>query len=121
MAWFRAALCCECDPDCGQQNAEPGHEAAEVVASGGKHGVDGVAGLAGEVIAAHSVFGFGVADERLNRRSAPHLAFDRIGHPALLAGSKDLEEVFGWRVVALVTGVAKDALKRDAGLRLDLG
>jgi superfamily I DNA/RNA helicase len=74
-------LCCESDPDCGEQKTEPGQETAEIVAGGGKHGVDGIAGLAGEIVAAHSVFGFGMADDRLNCRSSPPLALDRLAYP----------------------------------------
>ncbi len=67
MDWFVAASCRESDPDCGQQEAEPGQQAAEVVAGGGEHGVDRIAGLPGKAIAVHSVVGFGVASARRAR------------------------------------------------------
>lgn len=107
---------CESGPDCGQQKTEPRQEAAEVVADGGKHDVDCIAGLAGKIVATHSVARFGMADERLNRRSAPDLSFDCVGHPALLAGGIDLEAMLLRRIVALVAGVAEGALERDADL-----
>jgi len=111
----------ESGPEFGLQKTEPSHQAADIVAHGGEDGVDCIAGLAGEIVAAHSVAGFGMADERLNRRSAPHLLFDWAGYATLLAGGKDLEAMLLRRVVALVTGIAEDALERDADLLLDLG
>jgi hypothetical protein len=41
--------------DCEQKEFQPGDEASEVVTGGGEHGVNGVAGGLGEVIAAHAV------------------------------------------------------------------
>jgi hypothetical protein len=58
MGWFRAALRCKGDPDCRQhpdcrpQKREPCQEAAGIAACGGKHGVDGIAGLPRVVIPA---------------------------------------------------------------------
>jgi hypothetical protein len=66
------------------------------------------------------VAGFGTGDERLNR-PAPHPAFGCVDSLAPLAGGIDLEAMLLRCVVALLTGVAKDALKRDANLLLDLG
>jgi CHAD domain-containing protein len=59
------------------------------------------------------VAGFGTADERLNR-PAPHPAFGCVDPLAPLAGGIDLEAMLLRCVVALLTGVAKDVLKRDA-------
>lgn len=73
------------DTACEQQKAEPCQEAPKIVAHGGEHSVDGVAGRAGEVIAVHTVLVCGVADDRFDGRSAPHLALDRLGHAAFLA------------------------------------
>ena len=63
----------------------PARRPAEVVADGGEHGIDRVAGQACEMIAAYSVFGLGMADDRLDRRPSSHLALDRWGHPPLSA------------------------------------
>ena len=82
-------------PDRGQQESEPGQEAAEVVADSGEHGIACIAGQTGEMVAANSVFGLGMADDRLNGRPSPHLAFDCVRHPPLLAGGTDLEAMFG--------------------------
>ena len=43
---------------------------------GGEDGVDLIALLAGEVIAADAMLAFGVADDRLDSRAATELAFD---------------------------------------------
>ena len=53
-------------PDCGQPKSQPGEEPAEVVASGGQHRVDGVVLRVGAVVAAHSVFGFEMTDDRFD-------------------------------------------------------
>jgi hypothetical protein len=57
-----------------------------VVGAGGEDGVERTAGLAGKGVAAHTVVGFGMADERLNCRAAP-LGWWR--RPSLLDGRVD--------------------------------
>ena len=51
-----------------QQKPEPSDEAAEVAAGGGENGVCGVALSKPEIIAAHAVFGFEMADDGLDWR-----------------------------------------------------
>ena len=53
--------------------------------------------------------GFGVSDDRFDRRAAAQLAFDRFGDPASLAGDIDLELVVGRGVVAAIAAVGDDA------------
>ena len=65
----------------------------EVVADGGEHGVDGVAGAVSEVIASHAVLGLEVSDHGLDRSTALELAFDLRCNATLLAGGVDLEPV----------------------------
>ena len=60
-------------------------ESSEVVSRGGEDGVGRIALLAGEVIAAHAMLAFGVADDRLDSRAATQLAFDVFGDASLLA------------------------------------
>lgn len=55
------------------------------VAGGGEDGIDGVALVMPEVIAAHSMFGFEMADDRLDGGSPSQLASDLGCHPPLLA------------------------------------
>jgi hypothetical protein len=56
----------------------------EVVADGGEHGVDGVAGAVSEMIAAHAVLGLEMSDHRLDGGTSPELAFD-LGRDATLS------------------------------------
>lgn len=85
----------------------------EVVAGGGQDGVDGIALGMGEIVAAHPVLVFDVADHRFDRRSPSHLTLDGRCHAALLAGGEDPELVAERSVVAAVAGVGEDA--RDIG------
>ncbi len=57
---------CQSDPDRGEQKSEPCQEASEVIAGGGEHGIDRVSGASGEIVSAHPMFGFGMADDRLD-------------------------------------------------------
>jgi hypothetical protein len=112
MAWFRPALCCEGDPNYGQPKAEPRQQSAEIVADGGQDGVDGIAGLVlrdscGPWLDLAWLMSGSIC------RSAPHLAFDCVAHPPLTPGGVGLEAMLFRRIVALVTGIAKDAPKRD--------
>lgn len=88
---------------------QPPEQEGEVVAGGGQDGVEGGALLAGEVVAAHSVFALDVADDGLDRRPPPHLALDGWGDAALLAGGEDPELVALRCVVAAIAGVGEDA------------
>src|SRR5437763_3078104 len=74
-----------------QKPSQPAQEEAEVVAGGGEHGIDAVAVASLEIIAAHSVLGLDMADDRLDRSAAFHLAADRFGDPANLAADPDPE------------------------------
>lgn len=58
------------------------------------------------MIAAHAVFGFEMANDRLDGGTSFHLAFDLRGDAALLASGVDLELVFWRRVVATVSGIS---------------
>jgi hypothetical protein len=71
-----------------QQKPQPREEAAKVVAGGGEHGVDGVA--AGEVIAAHAVVFFEVADDGLDGGPSFEFTLDLRRDAALLAAREDL-------------------------------
>lgn len=51
-----------------QKLPEPVEQQRDVVAGGGQDGVDGVALLAGEVVAVHPVFGLDVADGSIAER-----------------------------------------------------
>ena len=64
-----------------QQRLQPAEEATEVVASGGEDGIGGIALAAPEVVPAHAMLGFEMADDRLDGRAAAQLAFD-LGPPA---------------------------------------
>ena len=57
-----------------QKGFEPSEEKAEIVAGGGENGVGAVAVAALEVIAVRAMLGLDVADHRLDRGWAPHLA-----------------------------------------------
>jgi hypothetical protein len=70
-------------------------EAAEVVAGGGEHGVDGIATRMGEIVAAHAVIIFEMPDHRLDGGAALELTLDLRGDATLLAGGVDPEPVLG--------------------------
>ena len=107
--------------ECEQRERQPGQQPPEVVAGGGEDGVDRVALLACEVIAAHPMLAFGVADDRLDGRAAAQLAFDLVGDAPLLTRDIDLEAIVWRRVVAAVSPIGDDAGETDADLRLDFG
>jgi hypothetical protein len=75
-------------PDSEQQKPQPREEAAEVVAGGGEHGVDGVAACVGEVIAAYAVMFLEMADDGLNAGTPFELALDLRRDAALLAARR---------------------------------
>jgi hypothetical protein len=50
--------------DGGPEKGDPGDQAAEVVADGGRQGVGGVAGAAFELVTVHAVIGFKMIDDR---------------------------------------------------------
>ena len=102
--------------DCGQQESEPFEQASEVVAGGGEDGVGGVAVGSGEVVSAHAVLRFRVADDRFDGGTAAQLAFDGLGDAASLAGDIDPELVAGRGVVAAIAAVGDDASKVRADL-----
>ena len=58
-----------------QQKPEPADEASEVVACGGEDGVGGVAAPEPEIVAAHAMLGFEMADHGLDGGPAAQLAF----------------------------------------------
>ena len=64
----------------------------------------------GEVIAAHAVLGFEMADARLDDGAAAQVAFDRLCDAPFLAGDIDLELMLGRGVVAAVTAIGGGAL-----------
>ena len=90
--------------DHAQKEPQPPEQEAEVVADGGEHGIDGVAGAVSEVIASHAVFGLKMSDHGLDGGASLELAFDLRCDATLLAGGVDLELVTGRRVVAAVSG-----------------
>lgn len=74
----------ELDEDLVQQELQPADEATEVVAGGGEDGIGGIAVAMPEIVPAHPMFGFEMADDRLDGRAAAHFAFDLGRHPPLL-------------------------------------
>src|SRR5262249_21433977 len=102
-----------------QKPLEPAQEQTEVVASRGEHGVDAVAVAAFEVVAAHPVLGLEVANDRLDRGTAAHLAADRGSDAAHLAADPDAE--FVCVVVTAIALVDMDAAGLDPGQRFQFG
>jgi hypothetical protein len=98
---------------------KPAQEESEVVAGGGEHGIDAVAVASLQIIAAHAVLSLGMADNRLDRGAAFHLAADRFSDPAYLAGDPDAELLFV--IVAAVALVDMDAASLNTGQLLQLG
>jgi len=86
----------------------------EVIADGSEHGVDGVAGRMGKIIAAHAMLGFHVADDRLDGGPSPQLAFDALGDAALDAdrGPADALATSAWYCPR--TGVTGNAYEYQA-------
>ena len=60
----------------------------EVIADGGEHGVDGIAGAVSEMIAAHAVLGLEMADHRFDGGAPLEFAFDLGRDAALLTCGK---------------------------------
>jgi len=104
----------------GAQNPlEPAQQQVEVEAGGGEDGVDAVAIAALEIIAAHAVLGLEMADHRLDRGAALHLAADGFGDAPDLAGDPDLEAV--GMAAAAIALVDMDALGFHAGHLFEVG
>ena len=102
-----------------QKPPQPAQEKGEVVSGGGQHGVGTIAIAALEVIAVPAVLGFEVADDRLDRGAAFHLAADRSGHPPHLAGHPDAE--FVRMIVAAIALVDMDAVGLNPGELFQFG
>ncbi len=85
----------------------------------GQDRVAAVAVAALEIIAAHAVFGLGVADDRLDGGTALHLAPDQSGHSADLAGDPDPELLLV--IVAAIALVDVDAAGFDPGQFFEVG
>ena len=103
--------------DYRQHEGQPFEQAAEVVAGGGKDGVGGVAVGPGEIVSAHAMLGFGVSDDRFDRRAAGEFAFDGLSDRASLAGDIDLELVVGRSIVAAIAAVG-DAAGYEFGVKV---
>ena len=65
-----------------QKPPQPAQQEGEVVAGGGQHGVGTIAVAAFEVIAAHAVLGFEMADDRLDPRRGASSRGGSGGSPA---------------------------------------
>ena len=78
------------------------------------------AACVGEVIAAHAVMFFEMADDGLNGGTPFELALDLRRDAALLAARVDLELVIGWGVVAAIAGIGDAAIEDVADERLHL-
>ena len=100
MLILRPCLSGDGDQEWGQQESQPGYQPPEVVSGGGQDSVDRVAGRASEVVAAHPMFAFGVADDRFDGGASAQLAFDVFGDAPSLAGDIDREAMVGRGVVA---------------------
>ena len=61
---------CERGQDLGQQETEPPDQAAEIVTDRSKDGIGGIAVAVPEVVPAHPMLGFEVADHGLDGRAA---------------------------------------------------
>jgi len=103
----------ESDEDLAQQKPEPSDQAAEVVADGGEDGVGGVAPTIPEIVTAHAMLDFEMADHGFDGGPAAQLAFDLGCHAPFLAGDED-PELVRRRVVAAVSLVGEDTLRPDA-------
>jgi hypothetical protein len=68
-----------------QQKSQPPDQASEVVADCGEDGVGGIALAVPEIVAAHSMLGFEMADDGLDRGAPSQFAFDLGRHAPLLA------------------------------------
>lgn len=70
----------------------------------------------GEMISAHAVLGFQVADDRLDRRPALEFAFDRLGDAPLLPRDEHAELMGRRRIVAAIAAIGDDAFDRRPDL-----
>src|SRR5262249_8205984 len=86
---------------------------------GGQHRTDAIAVAPFEIIAAHTVLGLDVANDRLNSGAPFHLAADRRGDAARLAGDPDPELLLV--IVAAIALVDMDAAGLDPGQRFQFG
>jgi len=68
-----------------QQELQPSKQEMEVITGGGQHGVNGIAGMVCEIIAAHAVLGLEMTDHWFDGGAPPQLTFDLRCEPALLA------------------------------------
>ena len=68
-----------------QQELQPFEQEMEVITGGGQHGVSGIPGMLGKMIAAHAVLGLEMTDHWFDSGAPPQLAFDLRREPALLA------------------------------------
>ena len=109
----------ECDEDGTPKLSQPAQEKAKVVACGGEDSIYAVALRSLEIVTAHAVLGFEMADDGLDGGSALHLAADCGGDPADLAGDPDAELVRV--IVTTVALIDMDAAGLDAGKRLEPG
>jgi hypothetical protein len=102
-----------------QKLCQPAQEEAEVVTGGGEDGIDAVALTALEIVAVHAVFGFEMADDRLDCGSAFHLAAGGSGDAPHLVADPDPELVR--MVVAALALVDMNTTGLDAGQSLQIG
>ena len=104
-----------------QQKPQPADEEAEVVSGGGEDGIDGITLAIAEIVAAHPMLGFEMADDGLDGGASSHLALDLWGDAPLLACDEDPELVIGRRVVAAITLVGEETQNRIADERFHVG
>jgi hypothetical protein len=81
-----------------RKELQPLDQAAEVVADGGENGIDGITLTMPEIVAAHPVFGFEMADDGLSGCSPP--CTDLTGLPA---NGGFYFQAFGWCVHSITT------------------
>src|SRR6266576_4094356 len=116
--WVDHRLGDESAEDLAQQKPEPSDQAAEVVAGGGEDSVGGITVSEAEIVAAHAVLGFEMADDGLDGGPAAQFALDLRRYASLLAGEEDPELVVGRRIVAAISLVGEDARDGVADERL---
>src|SRR5260370_35552855 len=90
-----------------QQKPQPSDEEAEVVAGGGQKRVDGIALAVAQIVTAHAVLGFEMADDGLDSGPSAHLTLDLRRDAQLLAGAEDPELIIGRGIVAAITLVGE--------------
>ena len=101
-----------------QQERQPPDEAAEVVTGGGEDGIDGIALAVPEIVAANAMFGFEMADDRLDGGAPAQLTLDLWGYSPLLARNESPELILRRRIVAAIAFVENEALDDVADKRL---